>query len=108
MVVGLSPDSLLAQRDLPNPIDDGETVQVAAHGEEMILTDGVHLVSDESEDELHRFARKVGLTRRRFHGKRKGHPHYDLTGEWTRAKALGAGAQVVSPRRIAEIARRHS
>jgi len=34
--------------------------------------------------------------------------HYDLTGEWTRAKALGAGAQVVSPRRIAEIARRHS
>jgi len=72
----------------------------------MILTDGVHLVSDDSEDELHRFARKIGLTRRRFHGKRKGHAHYDLAGEWTKAKALGAGAQVVSTRRIAEVARR--
>ena len=72
----------------------------------MILTDGVHLVSDAGEAELHRFARKIGLTRRRFHGKRKGHAHYDLTGEWMRAKALGAGAQFASPRQIIEVARR--
>lgn len=45
----------------------------------MIITDGVHVVSTESLEELHEWAERNEIRRRRwFHGVRKGHPHYDL------------------------------
>ena len=57
----------------------------------MILTDGIHLVSTESLEELHYFAKVMGLERGRFHGVRKRHPHYDLPGGmYQRAKEKGA------------------
>jgi len=47
-----------------------------------LYTDGVHLVSDRSIAELHRFAKRIGLRRNRYHGEKRGHPHYDLPGRW--------------------------
>ena len=52
----------------------------------MILFDGVHLVSDESEDELHEFAESIGLRRKWC---QRG--HYDLFGSKV-ALALKNGA----------------
>lgn len=51
-----------------------------------------HLVSDESLDELHRFAATVGLPARAFHG-----DHYDLPDHWW-DDAVAAGATPVDPR----------
>jgi hypothetical protein len=51
-----------------------------------------HLVSDESYDELHRFAEYVGLPRRGFHG-----DHYDVPEEWHEA-VIAAGATRTSSR----------
>lgn len=48
--------------------------------EAMIYHDNVHMVAN-SLRELHVLAKRIGLKRSRFHGKRKGHPHYDLTRE---------------------------
>jgi len=64
----------------------------------VILTDGVHLVSDQSLEELHAFAARIGLTRRRFHGvrRRPPHPHYDLKA--FRGRALVYGAREVETR----------
>ena len=53
-----------------------------------------HLVSDTSLDELHAFARRVGLPPRAFH-----RDHYDLPAEWW-DDAVGLGAEVVDPREI--------
>ena len=50
-----------------------------------------HLFAD-SIDELHEFARAIGLKREWF---QKGFPHYDLTTAM-RKKAVSAGAQEVS------------
>jgi len=50
-----------------------------------LYTDGVHLVSDRSIAELHRFAERVGLRRNRYHpakGGGKGHPYYILPWRW--------------------------
>lgn len=53
-----------------------------------------HLVSDDSFDELHRFALDLGLPRRAFHG-----DHYDLPDVlWSAAVFLGA--EVVDPREL--------
>lgn len=60
----------------------------------MIITDGVHLVSTESEDELHEFAEKLGL-KREWYQKHNRHPHYDLTTKRAAARALALGAKKV-------------
>lgn len=60
-----------------------------------ILTDGVHLISDKSVDELHAFAQRIGLKRCWYQGMRKRHPHYDLTTENKLQQAIQAGARQV-------------
>jgi Protein of unknown function (DUF4031) len=59
-----------------------------------------HLVSDDSLDELHRFARAMGLDDRAFHG-----DHYDLPAEW-RDDAVARGASEVDAREIVRRLRR--
>lgn len=44
----------------------------------MIISDGIHVTSTSSIEELHRWAAIHGISRRRYHGLKKGHPHYDL------------------------------
>jgi len=45
----------------------------------MIITDGIHVTSTESLEELHVWAERNGINRKHwFHGVHKGHPHYDL------------------------------
>lgn len=53
-----------------------------------------HLVSDASFDELHRFARQLGLERRWFQG-----DHYDVSVA-VRERALAAGAHPVGSREL--------
>lgn len=65
----------------------------------MVYTDNIHLVADNLE-ELHNFAISIGLKRHFFEGVRKGHPHYDLTNQLIRDKALSAGALIVTSKDI--------
>lgn len=65
----------------------------------MILTDRLHLVSDESLAELHAFAAGIGLKRRWY---QRG--HYDLFGGHVH-EALQAGAVLATTRECA-LARR--
>lgn len=51
-----------------------------------------HLVSDESYDELHAFAARLGIPRRGFQG-----DHYDVPAEY-RLKAIELGAEAVDAR----------
>lgn len=53
-----------------------------------------HLVSDESLDELHAFAARLGLPERAFH-----RDHYDLPDAWWQ-DAVDAGATVVDAREL--------
>ena len=53
-----------------------------------------HLVSDESYDELHAFAERLGIPRRAFQG-----DHYDLP-EDHRVRAIELGATPVSSREL--------
>ncbi len=57
-----------------------------------------HMVSDSSSEELHDFARRLGLHRERFqeHGRL---PHYDLRPE-ARGKALALGAEAVDSKEL--------
>ena len=61
----------------------------SAHGRRF-----AHLVSDESHEELHRFAARLGLPDRAFH-----RDHYDLPDVWWN-RAVAAGAQPVDPREL--------
>jgi len=60
-----------------------------------IFTDGVHLVSDSSVDELHDFAQRIGLKREWFQDKPRS-PHYDMTVRWRAKRAEDHGATKVS------------
>ena len=59
-----------------------------------------HLASDSSYDELHAFAREVGIPERGFD-----RDHYDVPAEWY-DDVVAAGAQPVSSREL--IARLHA
>lgn len=61
----------------------------------MIITDGVHVVSTESEEELHTFARKVGL-KRQWYQNHPRHPHYDIISPKLLQRAYTLGAEKVS------------
>ncbi|MCL6487370.1 MAG: DUF4031 domain-containing protein [Alicyclobacillus mali] len=70
----------------------------------MIYTDGIHMVSTDSLDDLHAFAARIGLPPRWFHPAPR-HPHYDLLTDDALAKALAAGARRVRPRDIIHVIR---
>ena len=53
-----------------------------------------HMVSDESFDELHSFAARLGIPRHRFQG-----DHYDLPA-FVRARAVALGAVEVTAREL--------
>jgi hypothetical protein len=72
----------------------------------MIYTDGIHLISDESLEELHAFAARLGLKKAWLHHT-PGRPHYDLTTEAIRAKATAAGALRVGRREFVAALRRN-
>lgn len=57
-----------------------------------VYTDGVHLITDQLDDaELHVLAAKIRLKRRWFQG-----DHYDLTTRNAAARAIDAGAVLIS------------
>ena len=64
----------------------------------MILTDGTHLVSTFSRNELHAFAERIGLRREWFQEHRIA--HYDLLGQPALRRALQAGAVMKSRREL--------
>lgn len=64
----------------------------------MVLTDGVHLVSDHSLAELHELAVRLTLRRSSFRGHRI--PHYDLTTLGMRYYAARLGVRQVSIREL--------
>jgi hypothetical protein len=65
----------------------------------MIYTDKIHLASDKSLEELHSFADNIGLKKCWFH-RSKHHPHYDLTNETIRTRAIEAGAIYVRSKKL--------
>ncbi|MCL6515509.1 DUF4031 domain-containing protein [Alicyclobacillus sp.] len=70
----------------------------------MIYTDGIHLISSESLEELHAFADRIGLPRRWLHNNPR-HPHYDLLTAEAREAAVRAGAHWRTSRELVEILR---
>lgn len=68
----------------------------------MIYTDGVHLISDTSTDELHEFAQKIGL-RREWYQDHSRHPHYDLLSKKVKARALRAGAKLIDRKTLVKV-----
>lgn len=64
-----------------------------------IFTDGVHLVSDKSVEELHEFAQRIGMKREWFQDKPR-EPHYDMTVLWRARRAEAFGATLVSTKEI--------
>lgn len=65
----------------------------------MILTDGSHLVSTESAQELHAFARQVGLKHGWYQAGHR-HPHYDVLSQRLMDRAYSLGAVNVSTREL--------
>lgn len=69
-----------------------------------IIFDNIgHLVSTESEEELHCFARRIKLARSWYQTHTK-HPHYDLTTKNARIRAELAGAIKVNSKDLIELA----
>jgi len=66
-----------------------------------IFTDSLgHLITDGDVEELHRFAVEgLGLKRKWFQNK-PGYPHYDLTTENAKRRAIEAGAILISPKKL--------
>lgn len=62
----------------------------------MILTDGRWLVSDESVEELHRFAKGIGLKKDRLDKSQTAIVRYELKSRAEQVEALMAGAEGVS------------
>ena len=69
----------------------------------MIYTDGIHVISDTSEDELHDWAQKAGIKRCWFH-RGSLHPHYDVP-KGMRGTVF-PGVEVVDSRTIVAILNR--
>ncbi len=63
-----------------------------------------HMVSTESIEELHHFARTMGLDRRLYHvnGRGEYHAHYDLLNGYLKERARLFGAVMVRARELVE------
>lgn len=66
----------------------------------MVYTDGIHLMSD-NQEELHKFAKEIGLKRDWFQANPK-HPHYDLLSKVMVWRALNSGAIKTTTREMLE------
>lgn len=69
----------------------------------MILIDSIgHMVSTESEAELHKFADELGMRKRWYQDQDLllRHPHYDLTTKQMIKKALRLGTEQVSTQEL--------
>lgn len=65
----------------------------------MIYYDQIgHMISDTSEDELHVFAKKIGLKREWYQHGGTGKAHYDLTTSRAKNRASAAGAKMIDAR----------
>jgi len=62
-----------------------------------------HMVSTESEEELHCFAKRIGLSRSWYQAYDK-HPHYDLTTTRIKRSAALAGAVLTTSQVLVELA----
>jgi len=67
----------------------------------MIYTDGIHLISTTSPEELHEFAQNIGLKREWFQDHR--HPHYDILSRKVKSQALRNGARLVDKRTLVRL-----
>lgn len=65
----------------------------------MILTDGTHIVSTLSAEELHAFARSIGLKRAWYQPQNR-HPHYDMLSTRVKARAYALGAVRVTTKEL--------
>lgn len=66
-----------------------------------IYTDNIHLITDqENQEELHAFAKKMGLKREWFQDSNPAHPHYDLTTKRAANRAIRHGAKMISPQEL--------
>ncbi|KPV44920.1 DUF4031 domain-containing protein [Alicyclobacillus ferrooxydans] len=69
----------------------------------MIYTDGIHMISSVSLEELHTFARdKLKLPARWFHPSPR-HPHYDLLTPDSLQRALAEGAVKTTSKAIVRV-----
>lgn len=64
----------------------------------MIYTDKVHIVAD-SLEELHEWAKSMGIGRWYFEGMRKCHPHYDIPRKKLN-KVLASGITIVRSKEL--------
>lgn len=72
----------------------------------MIYTDRIHMIG-ETVEELHEFAKKIGLHKCYYRNPRKKrHPHYDLMNERIREKAIENGAILVPDREIVRLCKK--
>lgn len=72
----------------------------------MIYTDGVHMIGS-SIEELHEFAKTIGLHRCYYRNPRKKkHPHYDLMNNKIRELAFANGAVLKTDREIVTLCRK--
>lgn len=77
----------------------------------MVYTDGIHMIAN-TIDELHQFAKRIGLHDCYFENPRKKrHPHYDLylkgiRRQECRERALAEGAILVTDREIVRLCKK--
>lgn len=72
----------------------------------MIYTDGKHLVSCCDDNELHKFAKTIGLKKNWFQNKNR-HAHYDLFSE-KKELAILKGATLITSKELVSILKKKS
>ena len=72
----------------------------------MVYSDGIHLIAS-SIEELHQFAKTIGLHRCYFRNPRKKrHPHYDIMSVEIHEQVFENGAQLATDKEIVKLCRR--
>lgn len=70
----------------------------------MLYTDGIHLISDVSLEELHQFAQSIGIKRHWYHSSSRW-KHYDIPKRMRDGFAEKYNVKLVTDREIVEILR---